>query len=486
MRRVLIIISVFFGGFFVARDVWATIAINEIGAYEKSGYEWVEIVNVGNQPVDLTGWKFWEAEVDHKLKDGQPDSLVEPGEYAVICQDDIKFRTAYPVFTGSIFDSSWSSLKETGEEIGLKNNQGDFVERFTYLPARSYSLERKDRLIDNYSLNNWQEHQNGNTVGYINSRSKIVNSPKIFSTSSAPVKKEADSPRSPQVLVEESIKALITTSSEQTVSSTKEIIAKEEDIKEDLEIQKSISKSEKVFISQNLWQARNLNVGDKLKAGGIVSVLPGIFGAQYFYITDDFSGIQVYMYKKDFPELALGDLVQVGGEISKSLGVKRIKVKDKQDIKILQRGNKIKIVSSSMDNLNERYIGSLVQVAGMITEIKSSYLYIDDGNDEVEVYLKKGVGINKKIFEKGHIIQMAGILEVSTNGLRLMPRSIEDIKIQKQEQEKNAVSNQNQPNTSTVFIQPKQQAEKYLAVAVGGISLVLAGFLVWTKKIKSA
>lgn len=44
------------------------IVITEIGAYEKSGFEWIEIYNKGLEPVDLSGWKFWEAGVNHGLK----------------------------------------------------------------------------------------------------------------------------------------------------------------------------------------------------------------------------------------------------------------------------------------------------------------------------------------------------------------------------------------------------------------------------------
>lgn len=36
------------------------IIINEIGAYEKDGFEWIEIYNKGIESVDLEGWKFYE------------------------------------------------------------------------------------------------------------------------------------------------------------------------------------------------------------------------------------------------------------------------------------------------------------------------------------------------------------------------------------------------------------------------------------------
>jgi len=66
------------------------IVINEIGAYESSGNEWVEIFNRGTESVDLIGWKFWENNTNHALtlKQGE-DFILEPGEF-----DDLKTALA--------------------------------------------------------------------------------------------------------------------------------------------------------------------------------------------------------------------------------------------------------------------------------------------------------------------------------------------------------------------------------------------------------
>ncbi|MEK7625082.1 MAG: lamin tail domain-containing protein, partial [Patescibacteria group bacterium] len=96
------------------------------------------------------------------------DAIVSPGEYAVIVQDDKQFILDYPNFSGSIFDSSWSSLNESGEEIGLKDNAENFIEEFTYISASDYSLERGNPFLTDYTNVNWRENSTGNTVGFIN------------------------------------------------------------------------------------------------------------------------------------------------------------------------------------------------------------------------------------------------------------------------------------------------------------------------------
>lgn len=147
-----------------------TIVINEIGAYEKSDHEWLEILNVSDQPIDLTGWKFWENGTNHRLSLFQGDDLIiEPGEYAIIAQKADIFVEDYPQFAGTVIDSSWGTLKEAGEEIGLKDSDGNFIEVFTYVTAPDFSLERADPILADYTENNWQQHADSNTAGFPNS-----------------------------------------------------------------------------------------------------------------------------------------------------------------------------------------------------------------------------------------------------------------------------------------------------------------------------
>jgi len=148
----------------------SSVVINEIAAYESSDHEWIEIYVTSEEPVDLTDWKFYENETNHGLELYQGESVVlEPGEYAIIADVAENFIVDYPEFAGKVFDSSWSSLKEGGEEIGLVNSSGDFVELFTYISSSDFSLERADPYLMDYTEENWQEHESSNTVGQENS-----------------------------------------------------------------------------------------------------------------------------------------------------------------------------------------------------------------------------------------------------------------------------------------------------------------------------
>ena len=167
--KILTILICFMLGFFILPKIAISadqdVIITEIGAYEKSEYEWLEIHNKGSEPADLTGWKFYENDTNHKLNPFQGDMIIEPGEYAIIANVGEKFQEKYPDFTGTIIDSSWSSLKESGEEIGLKNAGGEIIELFTYIPCSKTSLQRIDLNSNDYTEANWQPHPTSNSAG---------------------------------------------------------------------------------------------------------------------------------------------------------------------------------------------------------------------------------------------------------------------------------------------------------------------------------
>lgn len=177
-----IIILLLFPALIFAQELPApSIIINEIGALEPSETEWVEIYNKSISAQDLTGWKFFEDQTNHGLslfraKTGTTSIAVEPGEYAVIVNKAEDFAKKYPDYSGAIFDSSWGSLKEDGEEIGLKDNAGNLVEVFTYpaITGNLVSLERIDANTSGAEPTNWRAHPSLNSVGKPNENGLVV------------------------------------------------------------------------------------------------------------------------------------------------------------------------------------------------------------------------------------------------------------------------------------------------------------------------
>jgi hypothetical protein len=88
------------------------------------GREWIEVYNAGSEAVDLSNYKFFEADTNHKLTLVQGDKNLAAQGYAIIVSDPTKFKTDWPNNFSTIFDSTFS-LSNTGESLALTD--GDSV-----------------------------------------------------------------------------------------------------------------------------------------------------------------------------------------------------------------------------------------------------------------------------------------------------------------------------------------------------------------------
>lgn len=143
------------------------VAVTEIGVAEPSQTEWVEVCAAA--PADLTGWKFFEEGANHSLNVFRGNFELQAQQCAIIANDAAAFAAKYPDFSGTILDSSWGSLKETGEEISLKNSNGEFLEKFTYpdlslSQGEGVSIERIYINVAAAAIENWKRSAS-NSIG---------------------------------------------------------------------------------------------------------------------------------------------------------------------------------------------------------------------------------------------------------------------------------------------------------------------------------
>ncbi len=168
--------------------------------------------------------------------------------------------------------------------------------------------------------------------------------------------------------------------------------------------------------------AKQLPKGEEVIAAGIVNVLPGVFGSQYFYIQDDTSGVQIYSSKKDFPDLVVGDYVQVTGKVSEANGEKKINISVSSDIVVQEVEQEV--VIQELKEYDEVLLGSMITTSGEVEEKSGSSLIFDT---EWVVYIKRGTEMSMKEFSEGDHLQVQGILTATNDGIRIFPRSEGDI-----------------------------------------------------------
>jgi len=123
--------------FLVPIFVNAQIVITEImydAEGSDTGKEWIEIFNDGDQTVNLSGWKLFEADINHKINPEEEEggSLDLPSNsFGIIVNSVDKFRENYSSFSGIIFDSAYS-LSNTGETLIIRDGDLSDVDNVTY------------------------------------------------------------------------------------------------------------------------------------------------------------------------------------------------------------------------------------------------------------------------------------------------------------------------------------------------------------------
>ena len=99
------------------------------------GREWIEIQNGGTASVDVSAWKLFEGDANHRFLISQGNLFVQPGGFAVIADNSAKFLAEHAGFSGTLFDSTFSLNNTTGEKFALKDAQGIVVSEVTYTPS---------------------------------------------------------------------------------------------------------------------------------------------------------------------------------------------------------------------------------------------------------------------------------------------------------------------------------------------------------------
>ncbi|MCX6778633.1 MAG: lamin tail domain-containing protein, partial [Candidatus Magasanikbacteria bacterium] len=223
-------------------------------------------------------------------------------------------------------------------------------------------------------------------------------------------------------------------------------------------------------VRQNVFlnEVKNLAIGDLVKTTGTIVVLPGLFSTQMFFIVDPLSGagLPVYMYKKDWPPLAMGDKVEVQGELGSYSGGLRLKLKTKADIDILsiQETNPLELIPTEMAEIDDEKLFSLVKVEGEVVEVGSGFLFLADETGEIQVQLKSRTGLKGKVAQLGDVVSAVGVVGTSKNEKVIWPRGVEDIKILK-------------INPEGDKTQTKEVTEKYLTATAGGLTSLLLALL---------
>ncbi|MFH1745070.1 MAG: lamin tail domain-containing protein [bacterium] len=379
-------------GTVLASDVYNgnDVSINEfVSDPADGGGEWIELYNNTNKIIDLAGWT---------IEDGTAKKTILSGT--------ISESGASRYF---VVEKPKGSLNNAGDLIILRDTSGKIIDRVVYGDWNDGSASNNapiarapSSLAKKYDGQNTGNNKNDFFVAL--KPTKGAKNIFVMENSEA-VADEANSERDEEYLSPDEV----------------------ENYLGDYNYNGQIITAGADYYEVELADVKRLEIGDYVKTRGIVAVLPGIFGVQYFYIVSGEGGVQVYNYNKDFPEMEIGSLVEILGEISESGGEKRIKTKYLEDIEVFGKTSPPEPVDLECGEINDEVVGQLVRVFGEIIDKKGTSFFVDDGTEKLEVQIKTKTNINLSSLIDGMIVSVAGIVSKTKSGLRLLPRSGEDI-----------------------------------------------------------
>ncbi len=99
-----------------------------------SGREWVEITNTGSESVDIAKYRLFENGTNHGFTLVAGTAVLQPGASAILADDAEKFKTDWPSFAGTIFNTAFS-LSNTGETLSLKTGALVVEDTVTYIAS---------------------------------------------------------------------------------------------------------------------------------------------------------------------------------------------------------------------------------------------------------------------------------------------------------------------------------------------------------------
>ncbi len=172
-------------------------------------------------------------------------------------------------------------------------------------------------------------------------------------------------------------------------------------------------------------EVQDHGAGQMVLVEGVVNSLPGMFSSQYFYIEGD-GGVQIYSNKKDFPQLAIGDLVQIRGEISKINQESRVKTKTRAEIVVIDR-NYILTPAKLEGDLRAEHLGKLVLISGEIVEKSGNKFILENQDGIFNFEVKENIDIDKKTLNEGDKIELMGIVSSNKDTYVILPRFESDI-----------------------------------------------------------
>ena len=359
-----------------------SVVINEFVSDPQDGEEWVELLNVSSETIDLSGWILVEGS-------GKETTLADfelaAGDYTVV--SPIK-----------------GNLNNGGDTITVFDASGGQIDSLTYgdepqAPKKGESLSRSvhgewvatdptpGRTNVLYEINTEAYEQTTDDTDSSQPANDSQDEHQAVSTT------ESDSSRETSVVSNESKIYTVTDVAEPASKQTKET-----------------NKQPSATTTTTSFE-------------GVITATPDTFGSQIAFV----DGMQLYFYHANWPELSVGDMVRVSGEPSIAWDESRLKLSDASDITVLRSGS-IEPIPLSINDVFSQDIGSLVEIKGAVSTIDGKMLTLSDDSAEIEVVANERAGMTWSDL-RSSAYTITGIVRTRNGEMQLYVRDWDDVRV---------------------------------------------------------
>lgn len=178
-----------------------------------------------------------------------------------------------------------------------------------------------------------------------------------------------------------------------------------------------------------LAQVQELDSGDRVIVSGVVTVPRDALGSTVAYIQTTEGGVSVSIPNGE-PTVKLGQHIEVTGTVRLKNGRRYVSAATKGVVPAATIETPQPTVMPT-DDIGPDNADQLVHIAGLVALSSGNSIEVDDGSGPVSIYLKSSTGIVKPKIKAGDTVEATGIVGVSTSGVRVLPRSQEDLHVEK-------------------------------------------------------
>ncbi|MFH1170992.1 MAG: lamin tail domain-containing protein [bacterium] len=170
-------------------------------------------------------------------------------------------------------------------------------------------------------------------------------------------------------------------------------------------------------------QLARLPLRTKILVRGVMLVAPGTFSRTFFYISDGKRGVQVFSSKGTFPELAIGDAVEIHGTVGEASGERKVNIQTDEDVTVTGDGNEPEPLPFS----EKLPTGSLVSYTGTVSSKRGSLVALTSADGTAKLSIPQAVDIDSERFSKDAAVSFIAVWRVTKDGGRLYLRSVDDV-----------------------------------------------------------